>query len=44
MATPPNFSAQGLNIVRELGRNPGGGRVTYLARTAKGYDVVLKQF
>ncbi|MEY2978386.1 MAG: hypothetical protein RLZZ435_2525, partial [Cyanobacteriota bacterium] len=40
----PDFSAQGLQIIRELGRNPGGGRVTYLARTAKGNPIVLKQF
>ncbi|MGA1411625.1 MAG: protein kinase domain-containing protein, partial [Prochlorotrichaceae cyanobacterium] len=40
----PDFSAQGLQIIHELGRNPGGGRVTYLARTAQGHSVVLKQF
>jgi serine/threonine protein kinase len=42
----PNFSAQGYQIERELGRNNTGGRVVYLARTnAESSDrVVIKQF
>ena len=40
----PDFSAHGFQIIRELGRNPGGGRVTYLAQTTQNNPVVLKQF
>jgi len=40
----PDFSAHGFQIIRELGRNPSGGRVTYLAQTAQNNPVVLKQF
>ena len=44
MSTFPDFSAHVLRILRELGRNPGGGRVTYLAQTSQGHPIVLKQF
>jgi len=44
MSTIPDFSAHGFQIIRELGRNPGGGRVTYLAQTPQNNLVVLKQF
>jgi serine/threonine protein kinase len=42
----PNFSAQGYQIERELGRNNTGGRVVYLARTSAESSqlVVIKQF
>ncbi len=42
----PNFSSQGYQIERELGRNNTGGRVVYLARTsaASSQLVVIKQF
>ncbi|MEB3273121.1 MAG: serine/threonine-protein kinase [Prochlorothrix sp.] len=32
MGVYPDFSAQGFQVIDELGRNPGGGRVTYLAQ------------
>jgi len=44
MSTFPDVSAHGLRILRELGRNPGGGRVTYLAQTSQNHPIVLKQF
>lgn len=54
MGAYPDFSAQGFQIVDELGRNPGGGRVTYLAQVLPGNGlgldsgkidrVVVKQF
>jgi serine/threonine protein kinase len=42
----PNFSAQGYQIERELGRNNSGGRVVYLARKSaeSSQQVVIKQF
>jgi serine/threonine protein kinase len=42
----PNFSAQGYQIDRELGRNNTGGRVVYLAHTSDESEqqVVIKQF
>jgi serine/threonine protein kinase len=42
----PNFSSQGYQIERELGRNNTGGRVVYLARTngESSQQVVIKQF
>ncbi len=41
----PNFSEYGYQIVRELGQNRAGGRVTYLAQEINtGNSVVVKQF
>lgn len=41
----PNFSDQGYQIIRELGHNNIGGRVTYLAENIKTKkNVVIKQF
>ncbi len=41
----PNFSSQGYQIIRELGHNNIGGRVTYLAENIKTQKkVVIKQF
>jgi serine/threonine protein kinase len=41
----PDFSEYGYKIVRELGQNRAGGRVTYLATEINtGYSVVVKQF
>jgi serine/threonine protein kinase len=40
-----NFSTQGYEVVRELGRNQEGGRITYLARVIKTQKlVVIKEF
>ncbi|GGA11169.1 protein kinase [Okeania sp. KiyG1] len=40
-----NFSDQGYQIIRELGHNNIGGRVTYLAKNIKTHkNVVIKQF
>ncbi|NJK34701.1 MAG: serine/threonine protein kinase [Oscillatoriales cyanobacterium SM2_2_1] len=44
MELPVNFAAQGYGVIRELGKNPAGGRVTYLAQTSQGEHVVIKQF
>jgi serine/threonine protein kinase len=54
MGAYPDFSAQGFQVIQELGRNPGGGRVTYLAQVLPGNvlgldpgqidRVVIKQF
>ncbi|MBD2452666.1 protein kinase [Nostoc sp. FACHB-87] len=45
-STPyPNFSEQGYRVVRELGRNREGGRITWLASDVNTtQQVVLKQF
>ncbi len=41
----PNFSTDGYQIIRELGHNNIGGRVTYLAENIKTQkNVVIKQF
>lgn len=41
----PNFASYGYQVVKELGHNPQGGRVTYLAGDHKtGHSVVIKQF
>ncbi|MBD2450707.1 serine/threonine protein kinase [Nostoc sp. FACHB-152] len=41
----PDFSAQGYEVVRELGRNQEGGRITYLARVCNSHKlVVIKEF
>lgn len=40
----PDFSRQGYQVLCELGRNPLGGRVTYLAHNQTGQPVVIKQF
>ena len=45
MKNYPNFSDQGYQIIRELGHNNIGGRVTYLAQNIKTHkNVVIKQF
>lgn len=41
----PDFSAKGYEVIRELGQNRAGGRVTYLATQINtGVPVVIKQF
>jgi serine/threonine protein kinase len=41
----PDFSAQGYQVVRELGRNQEGGRITYLAKVCNLEKlVVIKEF
>lgn len=41
----PNFSSQGYEVIRELGRNREGGRITWLASTVDTKQpVVIKQF
>lgn len=41
----PDFSAQGYQVVRELGRNQEGGRITYLAKVCYSQKlVVIKEF
>lgn len=43
--TYPDFSSYHYQIVRELGRNPGGGRIAYLATdTRTQQSVAIKQF
>lgn len=45
MSNFPDFSELGYQVERELGHNPGGGRVTYLAnRSNAQLPVVIKQF
>ncbi|WP_218081550.1 serine/threonine protein kinase [Anthocerotibacter panamensis] len=45
MAELPDFSNYGYQMLRELGHNRAGGRVTYLAAEASGTKpVVIKQF
>ena len=45
MSNFPDFSSHGYQIVRELGQNRAGGRVTYLAtKTKNQLPVVIKQF
>ncbi len=45
MTQLPDFSNQGYRIIRELGRNREGGRITYLAtHLTQGEQVVIKQF
>lgn len=34
MELPVDFTAQGYGVIRELGKNHAGGRVTYLAQTS----------
>jgi serine/threonine protein kinase len=42
----PDFSAQGYQVIRELGRNAAGGRVVYLCQTLDEptKQIVIKQF
>ncbi|WP_138501290.1 serine/threonine protein kinase [Nostoc sp. PA-18-2419] len=41
----PDFSKQGYQVIRELGRNTQGGRVTYLAKVLNSnQQVVIKEF
>ncbi len=41
----PDFSKLGYEIIRELGRNQEGGRITYLANVQKSHQqVVIKKF
>jgi serine/threonine protein kinase len=41
----PNFSKQGYQVVKELGRNREGGRITYLANVLNSkQQVVIKEF
>lgn len=40
----PDFSEQGYQVLRELGRNREGGRITWLASNIDNQEVVLKQF
>ena len=41
----PDFTSYGFTVVRELGYNPNGGRVTYLAKQTDSFEeVVIKQF
>lgn len=45
MSNSPNTSGKRYQIIRELGQNRAGGRVTYLATDTKmGLSVVIKQF
>ena len=45
MSNYSNFSPHGYQIIRELGRNREGGRITWLASNINtGKEVVLKQF
>ncbi|HBB31415.1 MAG TPA: serine/threonine protein kinase [Cyanobacteria bacterium UBA8803] len=45
MNSYPDFSNYGYQVVRELGHNRAGGRVTYLATEINtNYSVVIKQF
>lgn len=45
MTNYPNFSNYGYQIIRELGHNNIGGRVTYLGKNIKTQkNVVIKQF
>jgi serine/threonine protein kinase len=45
MSNLPDFTSYGYQVVRELGYNLGGGRVTYLAKQIKTQeDIVIKQF
>lgn len=46
MSNFPDFSAQGYQVIRELGRNAAGGRVVYLCQKleAPTEQVVIKQF
>ncbi len=45
MSDFPDFSANGYKIIRELGHNRAGGRVTYLAIHQQGQEsVAIKQF
>lgn len=45
MSDFPDFSANGYNIIRELGHNRAGGRVTYLALDqSRQESVAIKQF
>jgi serine/threonine protein kinase len=40
----PDFSDRGYRVVRELGCNRTGGRLTYLATTSDDRDVAIKEF
>ncbi|WP_016951265.1 serine/threonine-protein kinase [Anabaena sp. PCC 7108] len=41
----PDFSAEGYQVISELGRNLAGGRITYLAKEFNSHTkVVIKQF
>ncbi|MGB3695472.1 MAG: protein kinase [Spirulinaceae cyanobacterium] len=45
MTNLPDFSSQGYEIIRELGRNLEGGRITWLVREINtNQKIVLKQF
>jgi serine/threonine protein kinase len=45
MANYPNFSSHNYEVVRELGRNREGGRISYLAKELDSeQQVVIKQF
>jgi len=44
MSNFPDFSALGYQVIRELGRNYAGGRVTYLVADTQKQPVVIKQF
>lgn len=45
MSNLPDFSGHGYQVIRELGRNREGGRITWLATNIETTEqVVLKQF
>jgi hypothetical protein len=45
MISSTDFAAYGYQVIKELGQNSQGGRVTYLAkRLADNVDVGIKQF
>jgi serine/threonine protein kinase len=45
MSNYPDFSSQNYQVIRELGRNREGGRISYLAESLAGQQqVVIKQF
>ncbi|WP_088240534.1 hypothetical protein [Calothrix rhizosoleniae] len=45
MINYPDFSSNGYEVERELGKNLTGGRITYLAKDINtGKTVVIKQF
>jgi serine/threonine protein kinase len=45
MSIYPDFQAQGYQVIKELGRNREGGRITWLATNINtGQQEVIKQF
>ena len=45
MSNLPDFTTEGYRVIRELGYNSAGGRITYLAVNLKTQqEVVIKEF